>query len=133
MSSFQNLGFFAHNNPEAEAQGSYAQSAWKGSLSVELKGIVIISILNLNIKFFIFLFQCPKLSYNNVMLPEDSNAVVWKTVRLWLMVVGRQKSWYMAWKGKILWLMAACLPPLVLSVILINPCSDLPIGVRGAL
>ena len=67
------------------------------------------------------------------MLPEDSNAVVWKTVRLWLMVVGRQKSWYMAWKGKILWLMAACLPPLVLSVILINPCSDLTIGVRGAL
>ena len=103
-------------------KGVTPQSAWKGSLSVELKGIVIISILNLNIKFLIYFlhevagflksqFQCPKFSYNNVMLPEDSNAVVWKTVRLWLMVVGRQKSWYTAWKGIMLWLMAACLPP----------------------
>ena len=34
-------------------------------------------------------------------------------VRLWLMAAGRQKRLYVAWKGKLLWLMTACLPPLV--------------------
>jgi hypothetical protein len=44
-------------------------------------------------------------------LPEDSNAVAWKTVQLCLIAAGRQKGLNVALKGKMLWLMAACLPP----------------------
>ena len=38
-----------------------------------------------------FTVVCGKNSFKNVKLPEDSNAVAWKTVRLWLMAAGRQE------------------------------------------